>query len=285
VDYTYPTHDEIDYYAGKKANLVRIPFRWPRMQPTLYGALSSAELGRLDDIVGYATGKGVVVLIDAHDYGRWNDQVVGLDVPSATLADFWSKLAGHYASNPRVFFGLMNEPHDETASVWLDAANAALGAIRNAGATNLVTVPGTAWTGAHDWVSSGNATAMLGVVDPKDNYVFEVHQYMDSDFSGSHDTCQSTTVGSANLTEFTAWARANGKRAVLGEFAGGRNATCLAALDDMLSYVDANRDVWLAWTYWGAGPWWGPDYAFSLDPVNGADRPQMGPLSKHLPPP
>ncbi|MBW1708218.1 MAG: hypothetical protein JRJ86_24205, partial [Deltaproteobacteria bacterium] len=66
-------------------------------------------------------------------------------------------------------------------------------------------------------------------------------------------------------------------------FAGGRNDTCYAALDNMLSYIDNHADVWLGWTYWAAGPWWG-EYKFTIEPINGEDRPQMVPLSKHLPP-
>ena len=35
-----------------------------------------------------------------------------------------------------------------------------------------------------------------------------------------------------------------------------------------------NSDVWLGWTYWAAGAWWG-DYPMSVEPKNGADRGQM----------
>ena len=45
----------------------------------------------------------------------------------------------------------MNEPHDVPATQWLASANAAIAAIRETGATNLVLVPGTIWTGAHSW--------------------------------------------------------------------------------------------------------------------------------------
>ena len=123
---------------------------------------------------------------------------------------------------------------------------------------------------------------MSGIVDPGNNYVFEVHQYIDSDSSGTSSTCISTTIGSQRLQAFTGWLRQKGKRAFLGEFAGARNATCYAALDDMLTYVDANTDVWLGWTYWSAGPWW-DEYMFTLEPKNGQDRAQMPILQRHLP--
>jgi endoglucanase len=282
TNYIFPSHALIDYYASKKMNIVRLPFRWLRLQPAASAPFDTGYLALLDDVVTYATGKGVAVLLDVHDYGRFDGGILGDAVPAAVFADLWSKLAAHYKANAKVFFGLMNEPHDQPLDKWLVAVNAAIAAIRGTGAKNLITVPGTAWTGAHSWVSSGNAATMLGVVDSGNNYVFEVHQYLDGNSSGTSDACVSATVGSQRLAAFTAWAKAHGKRAILGEFGGGRNTTCYSALDDQLTYMDNNPDVWLGWTYWAGGPWWPATYPFALDPVDGQDRPQMATLQKHL---
>jgi endoglucanase len=186
-----------------------------------------------------------------------------------------------------VLFGLMNEPHTLPTEQWLAAANAAIAAIRAAGANNLVLVPGNAWTGAHswsqNWYGTPNAQVMLGLQDPANRYAYEVHQYLDGDYSGRSDQCQSATIGSQALAAFTQWLRVNGKRGFLGEFAGGNNATCRAAVDDVLDHLEANADVWLGWTWWAAGPWWG-DYIFTLEPTSGGtDRPMMSVLQPHLP--
>jgi endoglucanase len=45
----------------------------------------------------------------------------------------------------------------------------------------------------------------------------------------------------------------NNKKGFLGEFGGANNPTCEAAIYDMLNYMQANRDVWLGWTWWAAG--------------------------------
>lgn len=286
TDYVYPTHAEVDYFTGKGMNVFRLPFRWERLQRTAFADFDAVELARVDDFVNYATGKGASVVLDPHNYARYYGTVIGTgNVPASAFADFWGRLASRYKGNGRVIFGLMNEPRDMPTELWRDDANAAIQAIRNAGASNLILVPGNGWTGAHSWSQSWygtpNAQAMLGINDPGNNYAFEVHQYLDGDFSGTADQCVSTTVGSEKLAEFTNWLRQNGKRGFLGEFAGGRNDTCYAALDNMLTYVDNNADVWLGWTYWAAGPWWG-DYMFTLEPAGGTDRPQMSPLSGHL---
>lgn len=280
-DYAIPSHEEVDYYVGKKMNIFRVPFLWRRIQPSDNGPLDAGMLEHLDDVVTYATGKGAVVVLDVHNYGRVDGQIVGEQKPAALLADLWSKLAGHYKDNPSVFFGLMNEPHGQSGTAWLATANGAIAAIREAGAKNPILVPGISWTGAHSWISSKNAETMLGVVDPANNYAFEVHQYLDDDSSGTHDDCKSATIGSERLKGFTGWARTNGKRALLGEFGVARNQTCYDGLDDILGYMDANPDVWMAWTYWAGGPWWG-EYSYTLEPKDGKDRPQMAILEKHL---
>jgi endoglucanase len=55
TDYTYPTHAEIDYYASKNLDVIRLPFLWERLQRSEFGSLDAAELSRLDDVVNYAT--------------------------------------------------------------------------------------------------------------------------------------------------------------------------------------------------------------------------------------
>ena len=47
VDYTYPTQAEFQYYGSKGCKLVRIPFKWERLQPVLYAALDATNVGRL----------------------------------------------------------------------------------------------------------------------------------------------------------------------------------------------------------------------------------------------
>ena len=225
---------------------------------------------------------GGIVLLDPHDYARYFGKVIGSpEVTQADFADFWKRLAGRFKSSPQIWFGLMNEPHDLPDDQWLGAANAAIAAIRKTGSTNLILVPGNAWTGAHSWAGSGNDKTMLRVVDPADHYLFEVHQYLDKDSSGTSTQVVSPTIGSQRLREFTAWCRKHRKRAFLGEFGAAVSPAGQAAVADMISYMEANADVWVGFTWWAAGPWWG-DYMYSIEPKNGHDRPQMDWLLPHL---
>jgi aryl-phospho-beta-D-glucosidase BglC (GH1 family) len=92
----------------------------------------------------------------------------------------------------------MNEPDDMVTELWSDDANAAIQAIRNAGASNLILVSDNGWTGAHSWGQSWygtkNVQAMLGINDPRNNYAFKVHQYLNSNFSGTSDSSPSKRV-------------------------------------------------------------------------------------------
>jgi hypothetical protein len=95
--------------------------------------------------------------------------------------------------------------------------------------------------------------------------------------------CVSATIGSERMQGFTQWLRAHGRKGFLGEFAGDGSSVCLSALDNLLKHLEANADVYLGWTYWAGGPWWG-SYSYSLEPTNGVDRPQMTLLRQHLGP-
>ena len=284
TDYTYPTHGEIDYYSSKGMNVIRLPFLWERVQHNAYAALDGTELGRLDDVVNYATGKGMKIEIEPHNFGYGFGALIGsAQTPNSAFADFWGKLALHFKLNSNVMFGLMNEPHDQSASVWLGSANAAIAAIRSAGAVSQeILVPGSYWDGAWTWTSTDNDTVIgTGVQDPANNFAFEVHQYLDADGSGTHPGAVSATIGVERLTAITQWAEATGSRLFLGEVGVTTDATSLTALDGMLTYMLQHTGAWQGATYWAGGPWWG-NYMFSIEPQNGVDKPQLAILVKHL---
>lgn len=295
--YIYPSSAEVDYYIGKGVNVFRLPFSWERLQPTLNGSLDATELGRIDTVVSYATGRGASVILDPHNYARYSanapnqydKNVIGTDVPETAFANLWSQLAGKYKDNRHVVFGLMNEPHDMDTAVWVSAANLALSEIRATGATNLVTVPGNYYTGAHNWTTTDNATQMLNISDPGNNYVFEVHQYLDPDSSGTSEVVVSATVGVERLTDFTQWLIDNDRKAFLGEFAVanstiGDDPSQIGdeAITNMLNYMAANSNVWTGFTWWAGGSMWPPGYTpdYIIEPTDlgtgsQTDRPSM----------
>jgi Spy/CpxP family protein refolding chaperone len=232
------------------------------------------------------------VIIDPHNYGAYFGTTVGVagGHPNSMFADLWMRLANQYKSNPKVIFGLMNEPvgSSMTAQTWLASANAAISAIRATGATNHILVPSTYWGHPVNFIDL-NASVMINVVDPLNNYSYDVHQYLDYDGSGQHTDYLSPTDAVATLSGFTAWLKANNRKAFLTEIGVTSDPGALASLTAMLQYMHANSDAWLGYTYWSAGPWW-ESYMFGVQPRNGVDTPQMTTLianfgDRNSPPP
>lgn len=283
--YIYPTTKIFDTFLALGMNTFRLPFCWERLQPSANGALDSAELGRLDSAVNYATGKGAYIVLDPHNYASYWGSKLGSDSDNAAFANFWQKLAAHYKGNDRVIFGLMNEPHGLSGEAWLGAANAAIAAIRKQNANNLILVPGVAWSGAHSWSSTSygtaNAVTMLNVKDAANNYAYEMHQYLDSNSSGTHTECVSADIGAKRVAKATEWLQQNNRRGFLGEFGAANNSVCREALHNMLDSITQNADVWIGWTYWSAGAWLG-NYMFALPLAPTGATSQLDVLKKFL---
>lgn len=149
----------------------------------------------------------------------------------------------------------------------LNLNQAAIDGIRAAGATTqYIFAEGNAYSGAWSWTNTNDN--LKDLTDPQDKLVYEMHQYLDSDSSGTSETCVSTTIGQERLESATQWLKTNNKKAFLGEFAGGVNSDCETAVQGMLSYLSDNSDVWTGAEWWAAGPWWGT-YMYSLEPTDG----------------
>ncbi len=283
----YPTDKTITYFAAQGFNTVRLPFLWERLQPKLSEPFAKDEAGRLIETVRKMRVLGLKVVLDPHNYARYNGKVIGSqDVPIAAFEDFWKRLAEQFGQDDGVMFGLMNEPHDMPAGEWLRAANAAIGAIRRVSRLNLILVPGTAWTGAHSWFDSwyggANAPVMLGVKDPANHFAFEFHQYFDEDFSGRKDSCSRAADAFAAVAKVSAWLRQNKQQGFLGEFGVTREPACIEVAAEMAAAIDRDRDVWLGWAYWAAGDFWPEDEALNIQPTAKGDRPQLAGLRAAL---
>jgi endoglucanase len=144
---------------------------------------------------------------------------------------------------------------------------AAINGIRASGATTqYIFVEGNAYSSAQQWASVSSKLSTLK--DPNNLIVYEMHQYLDSDNSGTHDPCVSTSVGVDRVSSATNWLKQNNKLGVLGEFAGGANSQCMTAVKNLLDHMHQNSNVWLGALWWAAGPWWA-DYMYSFEPPNG----------------
>ncbi|KAF2142677.1 glycoside hydrolase family 5 protein [Aplosporella prunicola CBS 121167] len=271
-DYIWYSEDSIDTLIDQGLNMFRINFAMERLTPnSLNGTIDTNYMGNLTSNIEYITSKGAWAMIQPHNYGRFYGDII-TDV--AGFQQWWTKVAKPFAQNNLVVFDTNNEFHDMDQDLVVQLNQAAINGIRAAGAkTQYITPEGNSWTGAWTWVSSGNADTMGALVDPARNdtekLIFHMHQYLDSDGSGTHEDCVSPTIFSERLQEATQWLRDNKKRGLIGEYAGGANDVCIQALEDGMKYLDDNNDVWDGAIWWAAGPWWPEDTIYDMEPPNG----------------
>ncbi|KAF7374834.1 Glycoside hydrolase family 5 protein [Mycena sanguinolenta] len=268
-DYTFPAPSSIDYFVGQGFNFFRVPFLMERMVPPsggITGPFNAAYLANYTATINYITGKGAYAAIDPHNYMIYNNAAIS---STSAFQTFWTNLAGQFKSNPRVIFDVMNEPNGIAASTAFALNQAAVNGIRASGATSqLILVEGTSWTGAWTWVSSGNSAVFGAIKDPNNNVAIEMHQYLDSDGSGTSATCVSSTIGAERIANATAWLQANNLKGFLGEIGAGNNADCITAVKGALCAMQQSG-VWIGASWWAAGPWWPANYFTSIEPPSG----------------
>ncbi|CAE6384056.1 hypothetical protein RSOLAG1IB_11652 [Rhizoctonia solani AG-1 IB] len=276
TDYTWPAPSSIDFFVGKGMNTFRVAFTMERISPPatgLTGPFDSTYLSDLKTTVNYITGKGAFAVLDPHNYLRYNKNIMS---STSDFQTWWKNLANEFKGNSKVIFDVNNEPWGIDAPVVATFNQAAINGIRASGATSqLILVEGTAWSGAWSWVSSGNADAFKSLKDPNNNFAIEMHQYLDSDSSGTSATCVSSTIMAERISAATAWLKANNLKGFLGEVGGGSNDACIAAIKGGLCAMQESG-VWIGALWWAAGPWWG-NYFQSIEPPNGAAIPRILP--------
>ncbi|KAF8578407.1 glycoside hydrolase family 5 protein [Ramaria rubella] len=273
-----PPPSQYAHFSGEGANLFRIPFAWQLMTPTLGGTINASFLEIYDTTVQAALATGAYVIIDLHNYARWNGGVIGQGGPTnAQFASIWSQLATKYASTSKIIFGVMNEPHDlpDGTALWAASVQAAVNAIRAAGATSqIILIPGSSYSSAQTLPTEAGPD-LLTVTDPAggvSKLVFDVHKYLDSDNSGTHADCVTNNVDV--LTTLVTWLQASGNRqALLSETGGGNTASCETDLGQELAYVKANSGSIVGFAVWAAGAF-ATDYVLSVTPnADGTDQP------------
>ncbi|AHL76500.1 cellulase [Stutzerimonas stutzeri] len=281
--YIYPGEADFKRYAERNLKLVRLPFRWERIQPRLNGELNRAELARLLTTLNHAKKYNMQVILDMHNYYRYYGKMIGSNhVPVSAFADAWRRIAQQVANHPAIYgYGLMNEPHT-TNGKWPAAALAAAKSIRSIDSQHWVIIAGDRWSSAFHWPSyNTRLVSDPWMRDAKNNLMFEAHLYFDKDYSGyysNRNEVYDPMIGVVRAKPFVEWLSKYRLRGFIGEHgAPDFSPSAVAATDNLLRYLGQHC---IPSTYWAAGPWWN-DYALSLDVKNGKPRPQLPVLQKH----
>jgi endoglucanase len=145
-------------------------------QPIMDAARSrngSAEyFGYLDAAVKMILDAGLAIEIDMHPDSDFKERLAKEDEFVERFADFWSKVAQHYASwdSDRVFFEILNEPEMRDAYRWYGVEAKLAAAIRRAAPANTIIATGANWDNDDDLLF------LEPLPDPNVVYVFHFYE-------------------------------------------------------------------------------------------------------------
>jgi endoglucanase len=257
------------------------------------------------------TSAHINTIVDLHAYMRYSvfgKQYSGCGpsgpCPDGTLIldanayqDVWTKLYALVKSDSKInmnyiLFDLVNEPVDVPDDLVFTIQAQVIKSLRQQGYQGYILLEGNSWTGLHSWTTAswaskdGKTTYTNASLFTRDNFIkagindlskiiINVHQYLDSDYSGTHEQCLTNlnTVGpdGFNLSAFVNYLQQNKLNAVVTEFGAGHDSnTCVTALTDFLNYLKdnsaKNKDYgFVGWTIWSTGHGWG-DYNLRVKP-------------------
>lgn len=266
------------YYLQHGVTLIRVPFKLSRLQPTQGGPLDPSYAHDLQSIIAKDTAAHAITVLDPQGFGFYDINGYPHDIltdPSAASGyiDMMTRIAQTFGKE-NVVLGLMNEPHTGADTAYAPIWNRAIAAIRHAGYHGIILVPHAHWSSAADIKPNKPFTGVI--IDPENNWVLELHMYMDADSTGTYrKPTVSAQIGAERIAGAIAWSKQSHIRIYLGETNAPDTPVGLAALRNTLDEVAAAPDVFWGVTLWGAGPWWKPDYPLRLDPVNGKDQAQF----------
>lgn len=266
------------FVSDDQFNVFRLPVSWQFLTNDVEGGtLNAANVAEYDALVQACLVTGASCIIDVHNYARYGgaSDIIGQGGPTnEQFAALWSSIATKYASESKIIFGVMNEPHDiPDINLWAQSVQAAVTAIRQAGATTqLILLPGNNWTSAQTFVSNGSADALKKVVNPDGsttNLIFDVHKYLDVDNSGTNTECVTNNIDNA-WAPLAQWLRCNGRQAFNTETGGGNVASCVTYMCQQIAFQAQNSDVILGYVGWAAGNFL-PSYALGETPTQNSN--------------
>lgn len=269
------------------ARIIRLPLN-PACIVATPGAATNAdymERVRRSEVVALDAGVGVV--LDLHGFGYVHGVDITTPAGRADYLDILHKLvlAEKAILTPAEFrllaVGLMNEPYAQTDAVYQPVFQAAINQLRADGFKGAIAYPATGYSGAHN--ITVDSTFMQGVTDSVPHALFaELHQYFDSDYSGTHTTpITDPQLGRKTLAGAEAWSRRTGYMIALDETGDPQpavNGVDVASFPDgawaqsdayfcKFMYEAAASGRYIAIMPWGGGQYWNQSYLYRDYPI------------------
>jgi len=302
----YSDLKETQIFLQSGMNTIRVPVSWGYLQldgPGVGEINLEYYNSYVKPLLETLSSAEVYTIVDLHAYMRYSVfgkeySGCGMDgkCPDGTLVlnakayqDVWSKLYKLMKEDPKInmnyiMLDLVNEPVDVPGDLVFTIQADVIKTLREQGFQGYILVEGNAWSGLHSWLSKtwksqdGTTTYSNATLFTRENFakagihdlskiLINAHQYLDSDYSGTHDQCvtdlNTTGPDGYNLMSFVEYLQKNKLKAIVTELGAGRDsASCSVALGKFLNYLkdnsDKNKDYgFVGWTIWSAGHGWG----------------------------
>jgi endoglucanase len=287
-------------------NTVRVQLHWGYLQPdgAGIGDLNQDYFNSyVKPLLESLTAAHVFAIVDLHAYMRYSTfgkQYAGCGAdgacPDGTLItdakayqDVWTKLYTSMKNDSKmdmnyIMLDLVNEPVAVPDDLVFTIQTSTINRLRQVGFQGYILVEGNSWSGLHSWTTDswaskdGKTSYTNAILFTRTNFVkagvtdlskilINAHQYLDSDYSGTHSSCLTdlTTTGASgfNLNAFADYLLRNKMQAIVTEFgAGADSASCSVAMTKFLNYLQDNaakdKDYgFVGWTIWSTGHGWG----------------------------
>jgi hypothetical protein len=302
TNYRYPKNEDLYYFNAKGIKLIRLPFRWKRLQSEPAGDIVIADINAMHAVVKEAERLGMWVMPDMHDYceyvhkdtlyeigvagyrawrpstnswGAWKSTPDSIVVSADHYADVWAKLVDAFADCSNIWgYDLMNEPKGIDSVILRNNYQTAINAIREKDTQAYILIEGRSYASAANWVSASDN--LKNLTDPANKLVYQAHCYFDRDASGTYQNSYDAEVGTnfevykQRLDPFLNWCAANGKTGMIGEFgvpyngATGSDPRYMVLIDSVFSYLKQKQ---ITATYWCGGAFY-DNYHLTVQPTN-----------------
>lgn len=283
TDYMYPRLEDLYYFKAKGVRLIRLPFRAARVAEDITNPtqLDTQDLNALKAVVAEAERLGMWVFLDAHDYAErttngTQDLLGNGEYTYERFGKMWGAIAAEFAGYKNIWgYDLQNEPK-VSATVLLNAYQAAIDEIRKVDSNAQIIVEATNWASAYEWIygdrqdkqypeystevawsyKQNSPWLLANLSDPQHKIVYEAHGYFDQDNSGTY------TKGFANVDyrkrflPFLEWCATNNAKGLIGEFGVPYNEHSSGDpryMDILDGALQLFREYGMNATYWCAG--------------------------------
>lgn len=307
----------IRQFVSAGLNTVRVPISWSFLAlggADDYTLNMAYWTNFVQPLIETLTGSGIYTILDLHTYMHYSwmgSQISGcnpsvsqcpdgkLDTNPNDYAGIWKNIYGQISSDSNInqqylMLDIVNEPAAASGESLTPTQiyNAEIPVVNYLQAQHFpgkILIEGDGWSGLHSWTTTtyadgktnaqvfSKANLQASGVDTS-NLLINVHQYLDSDFSGTQNSCQdvtalsSTGVNGFNLQAFADYLKSNGLQAIVTEVGAATSAasSCQATLKGFIDYLNTNAANesagFVGMTLWGAGHGWG-SYNLYVDPT------------------